>query len=195
MKKIVFGVLCFSLCLSACKKDDDDDDNTGNCPNASMNVNWDGTNYTPTGYNNTLIALTENGESGRRFDLRANINGGQFFLTFSMWDVQNPPAEGVVKKIYAVSTAHPATHCHQGSGSWTHCDGALITFFPGGTSLSGSYWSLEDEDLDSYIEITANDPVNHTISGKYDAIIVDDFAEDTVHVSGVFNNVCYTYLE
>lgn len=195
MKRIFFGVLCFSLCLSACKKEDEDDDDSAGCSGATMTVNMDGNSYTPTGYNNTLIKLTEDGESGRRFDLRANVNGGQIILTFSMWDSQNPPAEGVVKKTYGVSFNHPETYCYTTGGSFTHCDGALVTYYPTVGSLTGSYWSLDEDDLDSYIKITGNDPANHTVTGNFSAVITDDFAGDTINVSGSFSNVCYTYLQ
>ncbi len=160
-----------------------------------MTVNIDGTSFTPTGKNNTLIALTENGEAARRFDLRTNVNGGILDLAFSMWDVKGYPDEGVLEKVYAVSVNHPKTHCHQPNSNSSHCDGSLITFFLVTNSLDGSYWSLGEDDLNSHVTITDNDPVNHTVTGAFDAIIVNDDAADTMHVSGTFTNACYSYYK
>ena len=95
-----------------------------------MTIEIDGVAQTTTGFNNTLISLTQNGEVGRRLDLRANIGSDMLIITVSNWDFQNPPNDGVLTKIYETNTIGNLTTnkvcTTRPTGNF--CDGGLGTY-------------------------------------------------------------------
>ena len=187
MKKLLY-LSCLILFFSACKKDDDPAKSTND---PIMEVEKDGESFTVTQFNNTLLVDNQGGETGRRLDLRGEVDGGTLFITVSNWDWQNPPENGILVKNYHTNEDFdqgPDTQCMD-DGTFTYCDGGLGTYQISNTEILFSE-DLEDESFGS-ITITENDPEAKTVSGSFDFIVTDLFNENIITFKGTFSNLNY----
>lgn len=184
MKKIIWG-MAVCLLLFACEQTEDP------AP-ASMTVSKDGTSFTVTSFNNTLVKESQLGNPGRRLDLRGEVDGGFLVLSVSNWDWQNPTENGILLKSYDTNTDYidnPGTHsvCEE-TPSFTMCDGALLTYIVG-----NDQWMSENMDpiYNGTITITQNDDANKTVSGNFDGTVKSFFGEEYIEFSGSFTNLTY----
>jgi len=69
------------------------------------------------------------------------------------------------------------------------CDEALVTFI----DTNGTFVS-EGDIYDGFINIDVCDNINKKVSGTFDARLADLSNNDTIDISGSFNNLCYTVL-
>jgi len=182
MKNTVFlSVLC--LFLISCESDE-----PGNNQQAKMNVDKDGVSFTITEFSNSLIEETQIDSTGRRLDLRAEVDGGTLFVSISNWDWQNPPEDGVLEKKYDTGDDEGSnTECKETPNA-TYCDGGLGTYSIG----SDIYMTGEEySDSEGIITISKNDPSNKTVSGSFDFTVEDFFGDSTITFKGTFENLVY----
>jgi len=184
--KTIFSLLFILslVSLSSCKKDKKTEES--NTSNAKMELIKDGVKHNITSFNNSLMNETQNGHSGRRMDLRCNVDGGTFVLSLSNWDWQNPPANGVLIKSYDTDESGTNTKCKDVSGDQL-CDGGLGTYLVGSTN----YYSTGDNDSAGVITITKNDTQNKTVSGSFEFAATDIFTKADIKFSGTFSDLNY----
>lgn len=177
------------ISIIACKKDKTTSPGSSTPVNTSgtMNFKINGTNYSATSYNNTLINASQGGQTGRRLDIRGSFAGNKtLVLTVSNWDWQNPPLNGIVVKKYDTQTIGPNTVCQDISGG-TYCDGALGTYLFG-----SSYHMTISEVAEGYIQISSCEATNKKVSGSF-YFITSDLSETVFDtIEGTFTNQVYT---
>ncbi|MEL6834712.1 MAG: hypothetical protein AAFP77_17075 [Bacteroidota bacterium] len=192
MKYHTLALIAILLLAFSCNGDDDPSPSDM----SSMTVVKDGETFTITDFNNTLLKEEMQGEPGRRLDLRCDVDGGQFILSVSNWDFQNPPEDGIVIKSYASNEdpfdlpANSVTECMDG-GNFTFCDGALGTYIIDNVIYSSE---MSDDNFVSIITITENDDANRTVSGTFD-IKVQSFGTNPasfIEFTGSFTDLEYT---
>jgi len=191
MKSKIFLFLCIGLMLGfvACNNDDDDDGVTpvATTTGGSMTVVMNGTSYTASGFNNTLLGGTDQGRYGWRMDIRGSFNSGkQLILSVSDWDFQNPPTNGIVVKTYDTDWMGPNT-VYLEDGGITYADGALGTYM-----VSSSDFQMSTSNEHGYIRITSCDPSAKKVSGDFSFITLSMDETDTTTFSGTFSNQIYT---
>lgn len=188
MKKLIF-LSCLILSIVSCKKDDPEEMKTTN--DAVMEVEKNGTSYTITDFTNTLLSQPQGGQTGRRLDLRGDVDGGTLILSIANWDWQNPPENGILEKTYDTNEdfeVGPNAQCMDINGG-TYCDTGLGTYL---VSNSTTYTSegIEDESFGS-ITIIENDPSEKTVSGNFDFTVIEFFTEEKITFKGTFSNLKY----
>ena len=155
MKKLVLALLFLSFVMVSCS-DGNDDNDTPTAPTQSMTVTKNGVDFQVSSPASTLISTTQLGETGKRLDVNATVDEGQFVLSISNWDWQNPPENGLIQKTYY--TNNTSANACQSSNGYTYCDGGLITYKPSGSNAS-LLSNMETVD-EGYITITANNTGN-----------------------------------
>lgn len=168
---------------------------TTNPPASTMTIELDGVAQTTTGFNNTLLFLQQNGEDGRRLDLRANIGSNMFILSASNWDFQNPPADGILSKIYETNTVNntPIYRSCTMRPAGNLCDAGLATYTANGlTYMSGN---IAGEPMGSFT-ITQNNTTDKTVTGTFDIKVVNLIQPSStpLHFTGSFSDLSYTVL-
>lgn len=191
MKSRLFLFLCMGLMLGfvACNNDDDDDvtPTPTNTTGATMTIVMNGTTYTGSGFNNTLLGATDQGKYGWRMDIRGNFNSGkQLILSVSNWDFQNPPTNGIIVKTYDTDILGPNT-VYIEEGGYTYADGALGTYM-----VSTSDFQMTTSDQHGYIRISSCDPSAKKVSGDFSFITLSMSDSDTTTFSGSFSNQSYS---
>lgn len=164
-------------------------------PGGTMTIEVDGVTQTVTSFNNTLLSLQQAGEIGRRLDLRASIGSDMLILSASNWDLQNPPTDGLLTKIYDTNTngtIAPNQTCLVSSGT-TYCDSGLGTYM-----LSGTTYISEDisNEPTGAITISQNNATDKTVSGTFDFKVQNilQSSSQPKHITGSFSNLSYTVL-
>jgi len=113
-------------------------------------------------------------------------NGNSLVLSVSNWDWQNPPANGVLEKIYDTHLTGTNMACQEISGS-NLCDRAM------GQYINDLIHDATISDtISGYIQITLCDTVNKKVSGRFSFITTD--LNQTMYdtIQGSFANQPYT---
>jgi hypothetical protein len=195
--KIIQIILSLSLLLlfGACQPESTITPNTNS---GSMTIEMDGVTQTVTNFdnNNTLIKYQQQGEKGRRLDLRANIGNDMFIITVQNWDVQNPPSDGIVVKNYDVNWI-PNTPLYQTciQGNLANlCDDGLGTYTSGG--IDHMSFNLPNEPL-GIITISENNDADKTVSGTFDFKVQNLIQPSSTPITftGSFSDLPYTVIE
>lgn len=185
-------LLLVSVLLFSCGGDDDGDGNTDG--NGTMTVIKDGVSFTIDATNNTLVGETQQGQDGRRLDIRCNVDGGTLIIAVSNWDFQNPPVDGIVQKVYGTNEDGVGSNsvCMDSNG-FTFCDGGLVTYLVGTDSYVSE--SLEDP-AEGTITITGNDATNKTVSGTFNVIVgkFGTLTPEEITFTGTFTDIPYRVL-
>lgn len=187
--KLSFLLIVGLITMISCKKDAETTPSNSTPTNTSgtMSFKINGTTYSCTSYNNTLVNASQAGQTGKRMDIRGSFDGGKtLILTVSNWDWQGPPANGVLVKKYDTQTLGPNTVC-QDIGGGTYCDGALGTYMFG----SSFHMTISDE-IEGYIQVSSCDAANKKVSGSF-YFITSDISETVFDtIEGTFINQVYT---
>lgn len=188
---ILFSFFLLVL-FASCQKE-----STTTTTTPTMSVEIDGTAQTATNFNNTLIKVQQNGEDGRRLDLRANIGSDMLIISVSNWDFQNPPTDGILTKVYDTNTTAygglgPNKSCTTRPAG-NLCDSGLGTY-----TIGSATWMSENmpNEPRGTITITANDDANKTVSGTFDFKVVEVSNPNNTpkHFTGSFSNMSYTVI-
>ncbi|PKP21494.1 MAG: hypothetical protein CVU05_06640 [Bacteroidetes bacterium HGW-Bacteroidetes-21] len=152
---------------------------------ATLNFTINGTSYSSTSFNNTLVSASQSGQSGNRMDIRGTFDSNKtLILSVSNWDWQNPPTNGVLVKKYDTQVSGPNADCQTISGTM-YCDGAL------GTYMFGSDYHMTISQDAGYIEITSCDPTSKKVSGNF-YFLASDISETVFDtIQGTFTNQVY----
>lgn len=189
--QIVFSLFLLTFFFS-CEKDTSTSNNTNP---GTMTIEIDGVVQTPTSFNNTLLSLQQNGETGRRLDLRASIGSDMLIVTVANWNFQSPPTDGIITKIYDTNTngtVGPNQSCTSLSGG-TFCDSGLGTYIASGATFLSATMSSEPTGT---ITVSANNTTDKTVSGTFN-FKVKQFGQSSAQpmvVTGSFSNLLYTVL-
>ncbi len=180
---LCLGVLLF---LPSCKEDEavvEEEEQ------AVLEIKKDGTDYTISEFNNTLVDAEQNGQLGRRMDIRCEVGGGTLILSISNWSWQNPPEDGIISKTYATNSNGYISTNTACSGAF--CDGGLGTYnFDGGAYFSDGI----TEEEEGQIIISSNDTEKKEVSGSVDIIVKNFALDEQVEFKGTFKNLPYTVL-
>jgi len=183
---ILMGVLAFS----SCKKEDTTPDPAPVTPvvtDASMSFTKNGTAFTCTSFNNTLLIQSGTGQQGRRLDIRGSFdNGKTLIVSVSNCDWQNPPVNGVLVKLYDTRLGGPNAECQDIDGT-TYCDGALGTYM----LTSSTYHMTISDEIEGSVTITSCNATEKKVSGSF-SFITSDFGETVFDtIQGTFANQVY----
>ncbi len=179
------------LTFASCNNDDDNTDPTPATPATTagtMSFTKNGVSYTCTSFNNTLLIQSGSGVQGRRLDIRGSFDNGKILIvSVSNCDWQNPPANGVLVKLYDTRIGGPNSAC-QDVGGYTYCDGALGTYM----MTSSNYHMTFSEDIEGSVTISACNTTDKKVSGSF-SFITSDAAETVFDtIQGTFANQVYT---
>jgi hypothetical protein len=186
MKNIKLSLAIVAMALltiiSSCSKTETTTTNPTTCTSGAMTGTVNGTSFTASTYNNTLLRATSNGVDAKRLDIRATSSTGEsLILSLSDW------RDGIVGEGFHLGTYYVAATLNPCNANNSACSGVLITYqnvisFPTGGTSAGS------------VIITSCDAVNHKISGTFTANARTGGSSNTVITNGVFTDVCYTVL-
>ena len=187
--KISLMLIIALIAVVSCKKDKEANPSGNNPVNSAATLSFkiNGVNYTSTVFNNTLIDASQNGQSGKRLDIRGSFDSGKMLiLSVSNWDWQNPPINGIVVKKYDTDIMGVNTVCQDYSGV-TYCDGALGTYI-----LGSEYHMTFSETIPGYIQISSCDAASKKVSGSF-YFVTSDMSETVFDtIEGTFTNQVYT---
>lgn len=189
---LIAGTLLVMTSFFSCQKESTPTPNTNQ---GSMTLEIDGMAQTITSFNNTLLFLQQHGEDGRRMDLRANIGSDMLILSVSNWDLQNPPTDGILTKIYDTNT-NGNIGSHQSCTmrpAGNLCDSGLGTYIVGGANQMSMNIQNEPE---GSITFSQNNTTDKTVSGTFDFMVVHVTQPNAqpVHITGSFTDLSYTLL-
>jgi len=187
MKKLLLSFTVVLLMFS-CGSDDTDEMEK---VEALMEVEKNDISFSITNFNNTLLAESQSGETGRRLDLRANVEGGTLIITVSNWDWQNPPMDGVLTKTYDTNVEIGENAACMDSNGITYCDGGLVTYLDGAVIYISE--AIDDEGA-GRITISDVDSENKRVSGSFDVTTIDLSTDEKITFKGTFENLNYRTL-
>ncbi len=185
MKKVLLSFTVVLLMFS-CGSDESDEK-----VEALMQVEKNGISYSISLFNNTLLAESQSGETGRRLDMRATVDNGTLIISASNWDWQNPPVDGILSKIYDTNVEIGDNAACMDSGGFTYCDGGLVTYLDGANIYISE--GIDDEGA-GRITISEVDTENKRVSGSFDVTTIDLTTDEKITFTGTFENLNYRTL-
>lgn len=171
--------------MSSCEQDDNDDATPG-CSNGSFTATVNGTAFTGSTYNNTLVRLTDNGTKAKRLDIRATAADGKKILL----TVTNLEGAATGKCLKADTYyLDPLQNYTDG----TNYEGILGTYMTSASTTAGQ--TLPYPGKPGSITITSCNESTQQVSGTF-SFTADQYGNPPSYViSGSFTNMCYTFSE
>lgn len=185
--KVTLFLLAGLMAIMSCNKDEETtpEPTTPVTPTGTMNFTKNGTAYSCTSFNNTLTI--QSAQKGRRLDIRGSFDNGKILIvSVSNCDWQNPPADGVLTKLYDTRLGGPNASCQDIDG-YTYCDGALGTYM----MTTSNYHMTYSDETEGSVTITSCTPSEKKVSGSF-SFITSDISETTFDtIQGTFVNMVY----
>jgi hypothetical protein len=182
MNKGILSIAIISL-LAACNKSDE----ATLKPTLTLIVNGSSKEVSiPEGVLD--ISLTQNGHEHRTLMVSAMVERHAFSFGVFNVDFQNPPVDGIKIKSYtSVFAANSTAECLSLDGVQL-CDGGLVNYREGGNQYLSD---LNDAPYNSFIKITACDPLRKTVSGEFDVMVNQQGIGAAIVLKGEFKSVVY----
>jgi hypothetical protein len=176
----VVSLLCI-IVFSQCSKDTP---STPTSPSVTLSV--DGVVKTAT-FSSSQLRVETTGDKGRTLLVNLLEGSNLILITISNWGYQNPPADGVLVKIYYDPTS-PKSTCKSIDGITQLCDSGTVNYVSGQDFYSTI--AYDGPAYENTVKITSNDVGAKKISGEFD-VKVQFTSAQVKTLKGKFENVPY----
>ena len=169
---------------SSCKKEEDG--GTGNCNNGTFTATVNGTAFTGSTYQNTLVRTTQSGTKVKRLDIRATAADGKVVIL----TVTNLEGAANGKCMKVDTYYNDPTQNYSNSAGY---EGIIGTYMLNSTTVAGQTMPVPGSQ--GSITISSCDETNAQVSGTFNFTTSTLGGGSAYTITGTFTNMCYIFSE